>query len=82
MPVFVLDEEIIFRSWDGDILKVNTHSNKTELLMKNTTFVSVSYRLLKIWDKFFWGIELISLIVVPKAVKSQNEHASITKMLK
>lgn len=44
MPVFVLDEEIVFRIWDGDILKVNTHSNETELLMKNTTFVSASYR--------------------------------------
>uniref|UniRef100_A0AAQ4P3E0 Dipeptidyl-peptidase 10 (inactive) n=1 Tax=Gasterosteus aculeatus aculeatus TaxID=481459 RepID=A0AAQ4P3E0_GASAC len=30
--------EIIFRSWDGDILKVSTHSNETELLLKNTTF--------------------------------------------
>lgn len=34
------DEEIIFRSWDGDIMKFNTSSNETELLMKNTTFVS------------------------------------------
>lgn len=40
LSVFVLDEEIIFRSWDGDILKANTHSNETELLLKNTTFVS------------------------------------------
>lgn len=32
------DEEVIFRSFDGDILKVDTH-NQTELLMKNTTFV-------------------------------------------
>lgn len=43
MPVSVLDEEIILRSWDGDILKVSTHSNETELLLKNTTFVSASY---------------------------------------
>lgn len=35
------DEEIIFRSWDGDIMKFNTSSNETELLMKNTTFVSI-----------------------------------------
>lgn len=33
------DEELIFRSFDGDVLKVNTHSNETEILMKNTTFV-------------------------------------------
>lgn len=37
---FFLVEEIIFRSWNGDILKANVHSNETELLMKNTTFVS------------------------------------------
>ncbi|XP_044072620.1 inactive dipeptidyl peptidase 10-like isoform X2 [Siniperca chuatsi] len=37
---WVSDEEIIFRSWDGDILKVNTHSNETELLLKNTTFAT------------------------------------------
>ncbi len=43
MPVSVLDEEIILRSWDGDIVKVNTQSNETELLLKNTTFVSASY---------------------------------------
>lgn len=37
------DEEVIFRSFDGDILKVNTH-NQTELLMKNTTFVRFLFR--------------------------------------
>ncbi|KAI3356568.1 hypothetical protein L3Q82_017769, partial [Scortum barcoo] len=36
---WISDEEIIFRSWDGDILKINTHSNETEILLKNTTFV-------------------------------------------
>lgn len=41
MPFSVLDEEIIFRSWDGDILKVSTDSNETDLLLKNTTFVSL-----------------------------------------
>lgn len=43
IPFFsILDEETIFRSWDGDILKINTHNNETELLLKNTTFVSAS----------------------------------------
>ncbi|XP_076603008.1 inactive dipeptidyl peptidase 10-like [Chaetodon auriga] len=37
---WISDEEIIFRSWDGDILKVSTHSNETELLLKNTTFAT------------------------------------------
>lgn len=37
--VSALDEELIFRSFDGDVLKVNTRSNETEILMKNTTFV-------------------------------------------
>lgn len=35
---WINDEEVIFRSWDGDILKVNTQSNQTDLLLKNTTF--------------------------------------------
>ncbi|XP_070694436.1 inactive dipeptidyl peptidase 10-like [Pempheris klunzingeri] len=37
---WISDEEIIFRSWDGDILKVSTNSNETELLLKNTTFAT------------------------------------------
>ncbi|TWW80311.1 Inactive dipeptidyl peptidase 10 [Takifugu flavidus] len=36
---WINDEELIFRSFDGDILKVNTR-NQTELLMKNTTFAT------------------------------------------
>ncbi|TNN53556.1 Inactive dipeptidyl peptidase 10 [Liparis tanakae] len=39
--LFVLsDEEIVFRSWDGDIMKISTQSNETELLLKNTTFAT------------------------------------------
>ncbi|XP_075886811.1 inactive dipeptidyl peptidase 10-like [Nelusetta ayraudi] len=37
---WISDEEVIFRSWDGDIMKLNTSSNETELLMKNTTFAT------------------------------------------
>ncbi|KAF3695169.1 Inactive dipeptidyl peptidase 10 Dipeptidyl peptidase IV-related protein 3 [Channa argus] len=37
---WISGEEIIYRSWDGDVLKVNTHSNETELLLKNTTFAT------------------------------------------
>uniref|UniRef100_A0A4W6FRF4 Dipeptidyl-peptidase 10 (inactive) n=1 Tax=Lates calcarifer TaxID=8187 RepID=A0A4W6FRF4_LATCA len=33
-------EEIIFRSWDGDVLKISIHNNETELLLKNTTFAT------------------------------------------
>lgn len=40
--VSATDEEVIFRNFDGDILKVNTN-NQTELLMKNTTFVRFFY---------------------------------------
>lgn len=40
------DNEVIYRSFDGDILKFNTHSNETELLMKNTTFVRFLFRYL------------------------------------
>ncbi|XP_053732954.1 inactive dipeptidyl peptidase 10-like [Synchiropus splendidus] len=37
---WINEEELVFRSWDGDILIVNVHTNKTELLMKNTTFAT------------------------------------------
>ncbi|CAJ1078651.1 inactive dipeptidyl peptidase 10-like isoform X1 [Xyrichtys novacula] len=37
---WINDEEIIFRSWDGDVLKANVHNNETELLLKNTTFAT------------------------------------------
>ncbi|XP_041807062.1 inactive dipeptidyl peptidase 10-like [Chelmon rostratus] len=37
---WISDEEIIFRSWDGDVLRVNTRGNETELLLKNTTFAT------------------------------------------
>uniref|UniRef100_H3DKF2 Dipeptidyl-peptidase 10 (Non-functional) n=1 Tax=Tetraodon nigroviridis TaxID=99883 RepID=H3DKF2_TETNG len=37
---WINDEELIFRSFDGDVLKVNTRSNETEILMKNTTFAT------------------------------------------
>uniref|UniRef100_A0A3Q2FN64 Inactive dipeptidyl peptidase 10-like n=1 Tax=Cyprinodon variegatus TaxID=28743 RepID=A0A3Q2FN64_CYPVA len=33
-------DEILFRSWEGDVFKVNIYSNQTELLIKNTTFVT------------------------------------------
>ncbi|KAM6954818.1 inactive dipeptidyl peptidase 10-like [Lycodopsis pacificus] len=35
-----ISDEVIFRNWDGDIMKVNTNSNETELLLKNTTFAT------------------------------------------
>ncbi|XP_070986901.1 inactive dipeptidyl peptidase 10-like [Oncorhynchus clarkii lewisi] len=37
---WINDEEIIFRSWDGDVFKANTQSNETDLLLKNTTFAT------------------------------------------
>ncbi|XP_040004697.1 inactive dipeptidyl peptidase 10-like [Xiphias gladius] len=37
---WISGEEIIFRSWNGEILKISTHSNETELLLKNTTFAT------------------------------------------
>ncbi|XP_077436620.1 inactive dipeptidyl peptidase 10-like isoform X2 [Vanacampus margaritifer] len=35
---WISEKEIIFLNWDGDLLKINTESNQTELLLKNTTF--------------------------------------------
>uniref|UniRef100_A0A3P9C6V9 Inactive dipeptidyl peptidase 10 n=1 Tax=Maylandia zebra TaxID=106582 RepID=A0A3P9C6V9_9CICH len=34
------EDEIIFRSWDGDVFKINTRTNETDLLLKNTTFAT------------------------------------------
>uniref|UniRef100_A0AAX7ULM9 Dipeptidylpeptidase IV N-terminal domain-containing protein n=1 Tax=Astatotilapia calliptera TaxID=8154 RepID=A0AAX7ULM9_ASTCA len=35
-----IKDEIIFRSWDGDVFKINTRTNETDLLLKNTTFAT------------------------------------------
>uniref|UniRef100_A0A3Q3A3L6 Inactive dipeptidyl peptidase 10-like n=1 Tax=Kryptolebias marmoratus TaxID=37003 RepID=A0A3Q3A3L6_KRYMA len=32
--------EVVFRSWDGDVFKVDTSSNETDLLLRNTTFTT------------------------------------------
>ncbi|XP_029937129.1 inactive dipeptidyl peptidase 10-like [Myripristis murdjan] len=37
---WINEEEMIFRSWDGDVLKASVHSNETQLLLKNTTFAT------------------------------------------
>ncbi|MED6261222.1 hypothetical protein ATANTOWER_002477 [Ataeniobius toweri] len=37
---WISTEEIIFRSWDGDVFKANVYSNETELLLKNTIFAT------------------------------------------
>ncbi|KAM6984943.1 inactive dipeptidyl peptidase 10-like [Aplochiton taeniatus] len=37
---WINDEVIIFRSWEGDVLKASTQSNDTDLLFKNTTFAT------------------------------------------
>ncbi|XP_076023937.1 inactive dipeptidyl peptidase 10-like [Genypterus blacodes] len=37
---WISEEEVIFRNWDGDVLKASVHSNETELLLKNTTFAT------------------------------------------
>ncbi|KAJ8012418.1 hypothetical protein DPEC_G00042550 [Dallia pectoralis] len=34
------DEEIIFRTWDGDVVIANTQNNETNILLKNTTFAT------------------------------------------
>ncbi|XP_077393164.1 inactive dipeptidyl peptidase 10-like [Festucalex cinctus] len=35
---WISEKEIIFLNWAGDLLKINTESNQTGLLLKNTTF--------------------------------------------
>ncbi|XP_039883381.1 inactive dipeptidyl peptidase 10-like isoform X1 [Simochromis diagramma] len=37
---WISEDEIIFQSWDGDVFKVNTRTNETDLLLKNTTFAT------------------------------------------
>lgn len=37
---WISEEEIIFQSWDGDVFKVNTRNNETDLLLKNTIFAT------------------------------------------
>uniref|UniRef100_UPI0037E8AFD8 inactive dipeptidyl peptidase 10-like n=1 Tax=Semicossyphus pulcher TaxID=241346 RepID=UPI0037E8AFD8 len=72
---WISDEDIIFRSWDGDILKANVNSNETELLLKNTTFatfkaskfavspdlnfVLLGYDVKQVYQHSFWASYLI-----------------------
>uniref|UniRef100_A0A3P8ZRY9 Dipeptidyl peptidase like 10 n=1 Tax=Esox lucius TaxID=8010 RepID=A0A3P8ZRY9_ESOLU len=37
---WINDEEIIFRTWHGDVVIANTQSNETDILLKNTTFAT------------------------------------------
>ncbi|XP_058478976.1 inactive dipeptidyl peptidase 10-like [Solea solea] len=37
---WISGEEIIFRNWDGDVLKMSIHSNETGVLLKNATFAT------------------------------------------
>ncbi|KAM6979334.1 inactive dipeptidyl peptidase 10-like [Tautogolabrus adspersus] len=37
---WINDEEVVFRSWDGDVLKADINNNETQLLLKNTTFAT------------------------------------------
>uniref|UniRef100_A0AAY4ET24 Uncharacterized protein n=1 Tax=Denticeps clupeoides TaxID=299321 RepID=A0AAY4ET24_9TELE len=36
----LIDEELIYRTYDGDVMKLDLQSNHTSLLLKNITFVS------------------------------------------
>uniref|UniRef100_A0AAY4ET44 Uncharacterized protein n=1 Tax=Denticeps clupeoides TaxID=299321 RepID=A0AAY4ET44_9TELE len=38
--VWISDEELIYRTYDGDVMKLDLQSNHTSLLLKNITFVS------------------------------------------
>lgn len=56
------EDEIIFQSWDGDVFKVNTRTNETDLLLKNTTFVSKKWKL-KISMTYFVSIVMQDFFV-------------------
>lgn len=73
------DEEVIFRSFDGDILKVNTH-NQTELLMKNTTFVRFLLRCFKCVDDVKFYHKIVITVSYNKNATSLSALSTMNQM--
>ncbi|XP_047456351.1 inactive dipeptidyl peptidase 10-like [Mugil cephalus] len=71
---WISEEEIIFRSWDGDVFKVNVYRNETELLLKNTTFITFKA------SKFAVSPDL-NFILFGYDVKQVYQHSSLASYL-
>ncbi|XP_042350543.1 inactive dipeptidyl peptidase 10-like [Plectropomus leopardus] len=71
---WISDEEIIFRSWDGDVLRLNMHSNETELLLKNTTFATFKA------SKFALSPDL-NFVLLGYDVKQVYQHSFLASYL-
>uniref|UniRef100_A0AAV2K0Y0 Uncharacterized protein n=1 Tax=Knipowitschia caucasica TaxID=637954 RepID=A0AAV2K0Y0_KNICA len=65
---WINDEEIIFRSWDGNVWKANVHNNETLLLLKNTTFAT--FKASKFWVSPDLGFVLLAYDLRPVFQKS------------
>lgn len=64
MHISVLGEEIIYQTSDGDVFKINVCSNETDLLLKNTTFVSIQKMFKCLKDSHILKVLLKSLKLV------------------
>ncbi|KAM9347061.1 inactive dipeptidyl peptidase 10-like [Symphorus nematophorus] len=71
---WINDEEIIYQSWDGDIFKVNTHNNETDLLLKNTTFATFKA------SKFALSPDL-NFVLLGYDVKQVYQHSFLASYL-
>ncbi|XP_051814855.1 inactive dipeptidyl peptidase 10-like isoform X2 [Acanthochromis polyacanthus] len=71
---WINDREIILRSWSGDVIKVNTHKNETELLLKNTTFATFKA------SKFAVSPDL-NFILLGYDVKQVYQHSYLASYL-
>ncbi|XP_026152292.1 inactive dipeptidyl peptidase 10-like [Mastacembelus armatus] len=71
---WISGEDVIFQSWDGDVLKVNADSNETELLLKNTTFATFKA------SKFAISPDL-SFVLLGYDVKQVYQHSFLASYL-
>lgn len=40
LSVYAAESEVVYRNRDGDVLKFNVATNETDVLLRNSTFVS------------------------------------------
>ncbi|KAK7939025.1 hypothetical protein WMY93_002351 [Mugilogobius chulae] len=60
---WISNEEIVFKSWDGNVWRANIHNNETSLLLKNTTFAT--FKASKFWVSPDLGFVLLAYDVRP-----------------
>uniref|UniRef100_A0A8C7ZNW6 Dipeptidyl-peptidase 10 (Non-functional) n=1 Tax=Oryzias sinensis TaxID=183150 RepID=A0A8C7ZNW6_9TELE len=69
-----ITKEVTFQSWDGNVFRVDTNDNKTELLLKNTTFATFKA------SKFAISPDL-NFVLLGYDVKQVHQHSFLASYL-